>query len=123
MSMRPSPTVVRTAVVRTAAIAAGIGAMALFGSAGQAAADVAPGSYTSTTSSSGIVLLQRDARVEGDQLVLIGRYPIHRTATGGYVDLFPGHRVILNSDGHGGYRGPAYFGGTVIGAITLTPHR
>ncbi|MGB3696851.1 MAG: hypothetical protein WBA05_05405 [Gordonia sp. (in: high G+C Gram-positive bacteria)] len=112
----------RTAV-RTAAIAAGVGISALFGVAGQASADVAPGTYTSTTWSSGVILLQRDAHVSGHDLVLIGRYPIHPTAKGGYVDLFPGHRVILNSDGHGGYRGPAYLGGVMVGSITLTPHR
>lgn len=111
----------RPAVVRTAAITALIGAGTLFGAAGHASADVEPGTYTSTTWSSGIVLLQRDAQVEGHDLVLLGRYPIHPTADGGYVDLFPGHRVVLNSDGHGGYRGPAYLGGMRIGAITLTP--
>ena len=26
-------------------------------------------------------------------------------------------------DGHGGYRGPAYLGGAVIGSFTLTPRR
>ncbi|WP_309234823.1 hypothetical protein [Nocardia sp. XZ_19_385] len=93
----------------------------LFGGVGQAVADVEPGAYTSTTLSGGIVLLQRDARVEGGDLVLIGRYPIHSTPAGGYVDLFPGHRVELISDGRGGYAGPAYFGGVVIGSITLTP--
>lgn len=111
----------RPAIVRTAAIAAAVGAATLFGAAGQAVADVEPGPYTSTTWSGGVVLLQRDARVEGGELVLIGRYPIHSTPDGGYVDLFPGHRVVLISDGHGGYRGPAYFGGLEIGAITLTP--
>lgn len=111
------------AIARTAAIAAAVGAAAVLGTAGQAAADVAPGTYTSTTLSGGIVLLQREAHVQGHDLVLIGRYPIHPTPTGGYVDLFPGHRVILNSDGHGGYTGPAYFGGTVVGSISLTPRR
>lgn len=111
------------AVVRTAAIGLAVGAAALFGVAGQASADVAPGTYTSTTLSGGIVLLQRDAHVEGGTLVLIGRYPIHPTPTGGYVDIFPGHRIVMNSNGHGGYTGPAYFGGTVIGSIKLTPHR
>ncbi|RDI49974.1 hypothetical protein DFR68_106412 [Nocardia mexicana] len=118
MSLRARP-----AIVRTAAIAVAVGVTTLFGTAGQAFADVEPGAYTSTTWSSGIVLLQRDARVEGGDLVLIGRYPIHSTPDGGYVDLFPGHRVVMISDGHGGYEGPAYFGGVVIGAITLTPQR
>ncbi|MFD3508590.1 hypothetical protein [Nocardia sp. NPDC058666] len=112
---------VRPAIVRTAAIAAVVGAGTLFGAAGQAVAEVEPGTYTSTTLSSGIVLLQREGRVEGGELVLIGRYPIHSTPTGGYVDLFPGHRVELISDGHGGYTGPAYLGGVVIGSIALTP--
>ncbi|WP_018179110.1 hypothetical protein [Jongsikchunia kroppenstedtii] len=110
-------------IARTAAIAIAIGGAALFGAAGHASADIPPGTYTSTTLAGGVVLLQRDAHVDGNQLVLIGRYPIHPTPTGGYVDLFPGHRVILNSDGHGGYTGPAYFGGTVIGSISLLPHR
>ena len=90
---------------------------------GDASAAVASGSYTSTTWSSGVVLLQRPARIEGGDLVLIGRYPIHPTARGGYVDLFPGHRVILDRDGHGGYAGPAYLNGVRIGSITLTPRR
>ncbi|WP_307645217.1 hypothetical protein [Nocardia uniformis] len=102
-------------------ISVAVGAATLFGAAGQAFADVEPGAYTSTTWSSGIVLLQRDARVEGGELVLIGRYPIHSTPDGGYVDLFPGHRVVLISDGQGGYHGPAFFGDVVIGSITLTP--
>ncbi|MFC9894678.1 hypothetical protein ACFVMC_13395 [Nocardia sp. NPDC127579] len=110
------------AIVRSAAIAVAAGATVLFG-AGQASAEVEPGSYTSTTWSSGIVLLQRDARVADGHLVLIGSYPIHPTPDGGYVDLFPGHRVVLIDDGHGGYQGPAFFGGAVIGSITLTPHR
>lgn len=113
----------RPAIVRIAAITAAVGAATLFGTVGRAVADVEPGVYTSTTWSSGIVLLQRDGRVEGGDLVLIGRYPIHSTPDGGYVDLFPGHRVVLTSDGHGGYRGPAYLGGVLIGAITLTPQR
>lgn len=113
----------RQAIIRTAAITAAVGAAAVFGVAGQASADVTPGTYTSTTLSGGVVLLQRQAHVQGHDLVLIGRYPIHSTAKGGYVDLFPGHRVFLNRDGHGGYSGPAYFGGTVIGSITLTPRR
>ncbi|WP_308426509.1 hypothetical protein [Nocardia camponoti] len=98
-----------------------VGAAVFLGGVGQAAADVEPGNYTSTTLSAGVVLLQRDARVEGGELVLIGRYPIHPTPTGGYIDLFPGHRVVLNSDGNGGYSGPAYFGDVEIGGITLTP--
>nr|WP_132994393.1 hypothetical protein [Gordonia zhaorongruii] len=110
-------------VVWTALAASVIGAASLFGTAGPASADVAPGAYTSTTLSSGAVLLQRDAHVSGRDLVLIGRYRIHPTAKGGYVDLFPGHRVFLNRDGHGGYKGPAYLGGVRIGSITLTPHR
>ncbi len=118
MSIRTRP-----AIIRTAAIAVAVGAATLFGAAGQAFADVVPGDYTSTTWSSGIVLLQRDGRVEGGDLVLIGRYPIHPTPDGGYVDLFPGHRVVLTSDGHGGYQGPAYLGGVVVGSITLTPRR
>ncbi|MBL1076990.1 hypothetical protein JK358_21570 [Nocardia sp. 2] len=113
----------RTVMIRTAVTAAAVGAATLFGTTGQAFADVEPGTYISTTWSSGIVLLQRDARVEGGELVLIGRYPIHSTPDGGYVDLFPGHRVVMVSDGNGGYRGPAYLGGVEIGAITLTPRR
>ncbi len=112
---------IRAAVVRTAAVAVATGSVALFGAAGQAAADVAPGTYTSTTWSGGLVLLQREGHVEGQDLVLIGRYPIHPTPTGGYVDFFPGHRVVMNSDGHGGYSGPAYLGGIVVGGFTLTP--
>lgn len=118
MALRAKP-----AIIRTAAIGVAVGAATLFGAAGQAFADVEPGTYTSTTLSSGVVLLQRDARVEGGDLVLIGRYPIHPTPEGGYVDIFPGHRVVLISDGHGGYAGPAYFGDVVIGSITLTPQR
>ncbi|QDQ98319.1 hypothetical protein [Tomitella fengzijianii] len=113
---------VRAVIARTAAIGAAVGAVALFGAVGQASAEVAPGTYTSTTLSSGLILLQRDAHVEGNELVLIGRYPIHPTPTGGYVDVFPGHRIVMNSDGHGGYSGPAYLGSLVIGSITLTPH-
>ncbi|MBO0852177.1 MAG: hypothetical protein J2P18_00235 [Nocardia sp.] len=113
----------KPAIIRTAAIGTAVGAATFFGAVGQASADVQPGAYTSTTLSSGIVLLQRGARVEGGDLVLIGRYPIHSTPGGGYVDLFPGHRVVLISDGHGGYNGPAYFDGAVIGAIALTPQR
>ncbi|GAA4820592.1 hypothetical protein [Tomitella cavernea] len=111
----------RAVITRTAAITAAIGAVALFGAACQASAEVAPGAYTSTTLSAGSVLLQRVGHVEGRDLVLIGRYPIHPTPTGGYVDFFPGHRVVMNSDGHGGYSGPAYLGPFVVGAFTLTP--
>lgn len=118
MSMRARP-----AIFRIAAIAVAAGAATVFGAVGQAFADVEPGAYTSTTWSAGIVLLQRDARVEGGELVLIGRYPIQSTPDGGYVDLFPGHRVVLISDGRGGYAGPAFFGGVEIGSITLTPQR
>ncbi|MBF6240331.1 hypothetical protein [Nocardia otitidiscaviarum] len=117
MSRRARPAIVRTAAV---AVIAGV---ATLGMTGQASADVEPGTYTSTTWSSGVVLLQRDARVEGGELVLIGRYPIHPTPDGGYVDLFPGHRVVLISDGHGGYAGPAFLGGLEVGSITLTPRR
>lgn len=114
----------RSAVTRTAAITAAAGAVILFGGIGQASADVTPGTYTSTTlSSTGQILLQRDGRVVGDDLVLIGRYRIHPTPAGGYVDFFPGHRVFMKSDGHGGYRGPAFLGGVVVGTFTLTPHR
>lgn len=110
--------------VGTTAAVAAAGTMMLFGGVGQASADVAPGTYTSTTlSSTGQVLLQRDGRVVGDDLVLIGRYRIHPTPAGGYVDFFPGHRVFMRSDGHGGYRGPAFLGGLVVGTFTLTPHR
>ncbi|MEV6061243.1 hypothetical protein ACIGO9_17650 [Nocardia asteroides] len=108
-------------MIRAAAIAATVGAATVLGATGPASADVEPGAYISTTWSAGIVLLQRDARVEGGELVLIGRYPIQSTPDGGYVDLFPGHRVVMVSDGRGGYTGPAYFGDVVIGSITLTP--
>lgn len=117
------PVQARPTIVRISAIAVAVGFAAVFGTVGQASAAVAPGTYTSTTWSSGMVLLERDGRVEGQELVLIGRYPIHPTPTGGYVDFFPGHRVILNSDGRGGYSGPAFLGGVEIGSITLTPHR
>lgn len=112
-----------SAIVRTTAITFAVGAATLFGVVGHASADVAPGKYTSITSSAGVVLLQRDAHVQGHELVLIGRYPIHPTRNGGYVDVMPGHRIVMNSNGHGGYTGPAYFGNTVIGSITLKPHR
>lgn len=116
MSTHATPSMIRTAVIAVA-----MGAASLVATAGPASADVEPGNYTSTTLSAGIVLLQRDARVEGGELVLIGRYPIQPTPDGGYVDIFPGHRVVLISDGRGGYTGPAYFGGVEIGSITLTP--
>ena len=105
----------------SAAAVAAFGAAAFIGAAGVASADVAPGPYTSITVSAGSVLLERDARVEGQELVLIGRYPIQPTSTGGYVDLFPGHRGFLNSDGHGGYTGPAFLGPFRIGEIVLAP--
>ncbi|ALG84918.1 hypothetical protein [Gordonia phthalatica] len=114
---------IRPAVFRTAVLATAVSAVAVLGAPGIASADVKSGNYTSTTWSSGAVLLQRPGRVEGGDLVLIGRYPIHRTARGGYVDFFPGHRVFMNSDGHGGYSGPAYLGGAVVGRFTLTPRR
>ncbi|WP_333618409.1 hypothetical protein [Dietzia sp.] len=107
--------------VSTVFVVAGLGAGAMIASAGVASADVAPGLYTSSTISAGSVLLARDARVEGNELVLIGRYEIHPTPTGGYVDLFPGHRVFLNADGNGGYSGPAFLGPFEIGSISLTP--
>lgn len=117
------PNYVRSPVVRTASVAVVVGAAIALGAVGQASADVKPGAYTSTTLSAGVVLLQRTGHVEGNELVLIGRYRIHPTSTGGYVDFFPGHRVFMNRDGHGGYSGPAYFGGTRIGSFTLKPRR
>lgn len=112
----------RSVLARISAITAVTGAIALFGGAGPAAADVPPGTYTSTTLSGGTVLLQRNGYVQGHDLVLIGRYPIHPKRGGGYyVDFFPGHRVFMNSDGHGGYRGPAFLGGVQVGTFTLTP--
>lgn len=108
-------------VIRSASVVMSVGLAALFGAAGHASADVASGPYTSTTLSAGSVLLEREGHVEGRELVLIGRYPIHPTPTGGYVDFFPGHRVFLNSDGQGGYVGPAFLGSFEIGAIALTP--
>ena len=60
---------------------------------------------------------------QGVELVLIGRYRIHPTRDGGYVDFFPGHRVFMNSDGRGGYQGPAFLGGAEVGRFTLTPRR
>lgn len=116
MQIHGSPT-----LIRSASIAVALGAAALVGAAGQASADVAPGQYTSTTLSAGSVLLERVGQVEGQELVLIGRYQIHPTPTGGFVDFFPGHRVFLNSDGHGGYTGPAFLGPFEIGAVSLTP--
>ncbi|MBD0022473.1 hypothetical protein GII33_10565 [Gordonia pseudamarae] len=111
----------RSAVVRTALIAVCVSVAALLGTAGPASADVPPGAYTSTTWSGGTILLQRDGYVQGRDLVLIGRYRIHPRSGGYYVDFFPGHRVIMNSDGHGGYRGPALLGGVRVGTFTLTP--
>ncbi|GAB04382.1 hypothetical protein GII30_11000 [Gordonia amarae] len=116
------PAQTRSILVRTAAIAAGAGVAALLTVAAPASADVPPGTYTSTTLSGGTVLLQRNGYVQGHDLVLIGRYPIHPRRGGGYyVDFFPGHRVFMNSDGHGGYRGPAFLGGVQVGTFTLTP--
>lgn len=114
---------IRPAMARTAAIVVALGVTAVVGAPGLASAEVKSGAYTSTTWSSGTILLQRQGRVEGNELVLIGRYRIHETARGGYVDFFPGHRVFMNSDGHGGYSGPAYLGGAVVGRFTLTPRR
>lgn len=114
---------VNRTIARTVAVAVTVSSAALLGVAGEANAEVKSGNYVSTTWSSGIVLLQRNAQVRGGDLVLIGRYKIHPTRTGGYVDVMPGHRIILNRDGHGGYKGPAYFNGAVIGSITLTPRR
>jgi hypothetical protein len=88
-----------------------------------ASAEVKPGTYTSTTKVGGTILLQREGRVAGGNLVLIGSYPIHHSANGDYVDFFPGHRAYLNPDGHGGYRGPAFLGGAPVGTFTLTPRR
>ncbi len=115
----------RSVIFRSAAVAAAVAATVVVGGvAGPASADVKPGTYTSTTLSGGAVLLKRDGRVQGHDLVLIGRYRIHPMGHGSYyVDFFPGHRVIMNPDGHGGYRGPAYLGGAVIGSFTLTPKR
>ncbi len=110
-------------ILRTIAVATVVGSGVLFGAAPQASAEVKPGKYTSTTLSGGVVLLEREGRVQGNDLVLIGRYRIHPTSRGGYVDFFPGHRVIMNSDGHGGYTGPAYWNGVVIGSFKLTPRR
>ncbi len=111
----------RPAVVRTVAVAAAVSAAALVAVPGQAAADVKSGAYTSTTWAGNTVLLKRVGHVEHGQLVLIGHYPIHNVGNGGYVDFFPGHRVFMNSDGHGGYRGPAFLGGVQVGTFTLTP--
>ena len=98
-----------------------VSAMVLAGSSAVADSRVAPGLYTSDTLSAGSVLLSREARVEGQELVLIGRYWIHTTETGGYVDLFPGHRAYLNGDGVGGYSGPAFLGPFHVGEFVLTP--
>lgn len=107
--------------IRSLGMVVAVGVAAFVGFPAAASAEVAPGPYTSVTVSAGSVLLSRDARVEGRELVLIGRYPIHSTPTGGWVDLFPGHRVFLNADGHGGYTGPAFLGPFHIGEIVLTP--
>lgn len=117
------PVHVSKAVRRRGAVVGALGFSVIFGAGGVAAAEVAPGPYTSTTVSAGSVLLSRDARVEGREFVLIGRYPIHPTETGGYVDLFAGHRVFLDADGRGGYTGPAFLGPIRIGEIVLTPRR
>ena len=103
------------------AAATAVGAGSLIAAVPAASADVRPGTYTSTTLSAGSVLLAREGRVEGDELVLIGRYKIHPTETGGYVDFFPGHRVYMNDDGNGGYEGAAFLGPFAIGSFTLTP--
>ena len=108
-------------VIRLAITGAALGAITLTGQPGQASASVASGTYTSTTWVGNTIVLQREGRVVGNDLVLIGHYPIHSTATGGYVDFFPGHRVFMNRDGHGGYKGPAYLGGAMVGTFTLTP--
>lgn len=112
---------VSKAAVRKATLVGTLGFSMLIGAGGIASADVTPGPYTSITVSAGSVLLARDARVEGQDLVLIGRYVIHPTATGGYVDLFPGHRVFLNADGEGGYTGPAFLGPFQVGEFVLAP--
>ena len=114
---------VRSVFARSVAVVAIAASATVVGIPGQASASVKSGVYTSTTWSGGTILLQREGRVAGNQLVLIGRYPIHNTARGGYVDFFPGHRVFMNPDGRGGYRGPAYLGGARIGTFTLTPRR
>lgn len=114
---------VRQHILRTTSVAAALATAVVLAPVGQAAADVKSGNYVSTTWAGGTILLQRDGRVENGQLVLIGSYPIHKTRTGGYVDFFPGHRVIMNSDGRGGYRGPAFLGGVEVGTFTLTPRR
>lgn len=122
MNTRRSTTGIRAASrFQTLALATALAGATVVGATSTASADVASGEYTSTTLSAGSVLLQRGGRVEGDELVLIGRYRIHPTPTGGYVDFFPGHRVIMNSDGHGGYSGPAFLAGIEIGTFTLTP--
>lgn len=110
-------------VLRTAAFAMAFAGSVVLGTTPSASASIKPGAYTSDTVTSGVVLLSRPARVEGKDLVLIGRYRIHPTATGGYVDLLPGHRVFLNRDRRGGYSGPAYLNGALIGSIELTPRR
>lgn len=111
----------RQHVLRTLAVAVAAATATVLSPTGEAAAAVRPGLYTSTTWSAGIILLQREGRVQNGELVLIGRYRIHPTRNGGYVDFFPGHRVIMNSDGRGGYEGPAFLGGLEVGRFTLTP--
>lgn len=103
------------------AAATAVGTGSFIAAVPAASADVRPGTYTSTTLSAGSVLLAREGHVVGDELVLIGRYKIHPTDTGGYVDFFPGHRVYMNDDGHGGYEGAAFLGPLEIGTFTLTP--
>lgn len=108
-------------MVTATAAATALGVGTLIAGAPGASADVRPGTYTSTTLPAGSVLLAREGRAEGDELVLIGRYKIHPTETGGYVDFFPGHRVYMNDDGRGGYEGAAFLGPLFIGSFTLTP--
>lgn len=119
MSAQPIPAIVRVAALAVSAASA----LTLMAPPGEAAAAVRPGVYTSTTTSGGIVLLQREGRVVGNELVLIGRYRIHSTPSGGYVDFFPGHRAYMRADGRGGYRGPAFLGGGIVGEFILTPRR
>lgn len=111
--------VAKKVITITAGLAVSAGT--IVAAAPAASAEVRPGTYTSTTLSAGSVLLAREGRVEGDELVLIGRYKIHPTETGGYVDFFPGHRVYMDDDGQGGYQGAAFLGPFVIGSFTLTP--
>ena len=64
----------------------------LLGGVGRASADVAPGTLhvNDILSSTGQVLLQRDGRVVGDDLVLIGRYQNHPTPAGSLRRLLSG---------------------------------